>query len=171
MHRTVGFVGLFLAGGVVFSALQVVPNNITNENFTAVLKYGLTWIDFLVIIGFSGSVLLAMVNSRNIDLHARYMISSTIWVIIPALTRLIYFPMFLVTGVPTPISFTAVIHLCVVLTIVIVMLLILKDYHRERKLFAPYLLTGVGTLFFGVTFTRMSEVTWWVDFCNTLSGN
>lgn len=168
LHRRVGFIGLFLAGGVVFSALQIVPNNIGNENLSPVLQYGLTWIDFVVILGFSSSVILAMLNSNNLAIHGRYMISSAFWALLPALTRLIYYPMLISTGFPTPISFIAVVYISVAATVLVLGILIWKDYRVEKKVYHPYLFVTGGTLLFGLTFVYMGETGWWIDFCNSI---
>jgi len=168
LHRQVGFVGLFLAGGVVFSALQIVPNNIGNENLSTVLQYGLTWIDFMVILGFSSSIILAMLNSNNLPVHGRYMISSAFWALIPALSRLIYFPMIMTTGFPAPISFIAVIYISIAACVAAVGVLIWLDFRSENKVYRPYLLVIAGTLFYGLTFVYMGEAAWWIDFCNSI---
>jgi len=75
LHRKIGFIGLFLAGGVVFSALQVIPYNIVS-GLTDYLKYGLTFYDFVALMGFSLSVIMAMLKSKSKDKHARWMIST-----------------------------------------------------------------------------------------------
>jgi hypothetical protein len=56
-HRNIGFVGLFLAGGVVFTSLALLP---VNGSF-----YGFTFSNLLQLIGFSTSVILAMFNSKD----------------------------------------------------------------------------------------------------------
>lgn len=168
LHRKVGFVGIFLAGGVVFSALQIVPNNIGNNQLNPVLQYGLTWIDFIVLIGFSSSVIMAMINSKDIDVHARFMISSAIWALLPALGRLIYYPMVIASGYPPPISFIEVIYVSVALVLIVLGIMMTNDYLKEKKVYKSYVFVAAGTLFFGSTFEFMGEAPWWIEFCNTL---
>ena len=165
LHRNLGFIGIFLAGGVVFSALQVVPNNIGSEGLTPVLQYGLTFLDFISVIGFSASVILAMLHRRDLPVHARYMISTAFWALIPALSRLIYFPMVIIYGNPTPISFAQVIYLCVVLTVITLGIMIWMDYKKEQKIYNAYLFVGGGVLTFFLV-EVMGTARWWIDLCD-----
>ena len=105
LHRTLGIIGVFLAGGVVFSALQIIPKNLTLETISDHMRYSFVFVDFIFVIGFSYSVIMAVINKAEIDLHARYLISTVFWVMLPALGRLIYFPLLIAYGYPTPISF------------------------------------------------------------------
>ena len=168
LHRRFGFIGLFLAGAVVFSALQVVGNNLANERLDSVLRYGLTWADFLFLTGFSHAVLMAMWWSKDTAVHARYMIASAIWALLPALARLIYYPMIVINGYPPPVSFVNVIYSSVALIVVTVLLVAALDYRLEKKLYTSYILVAAVTLLFGVTFRYMGESLWWIAFCDRL---
>lgn len=168
MHRKVGIVGLVLAGGVVFSALQIVENNMANPNLDSLLRYGLTWGDFLFLTGFAHAVVAAMLNSKEPAVHARYMIASAFWALMPAFARLIYYPMVIVAGYPAPISFEQVVYLCVAIELVAFALLMLLDYRRERKIYRPYVLLAAGTLLFGLTMRPMAQAEWWIRLCDAL---
>lgn len=168
LHRKAGFVGLFLAGAVVFSALQVVRNNLANENLQPVLKYGLTWGDLLFLTGFTHAVLMAMWRSDTMAVHARYMIASAVWALLPALARLIYYPLVIGFGYPPPVDFVEVLHLSVALTVITVCILIVLDYRRERVVYASYALAAGGALLFGFSVRYMGEAPWWIDLCNRL---
>lgn len=166
LHRKFGFVGLFIAGAVVFSALQVVPNNINNERLQPILRYGLTWGDFIFLIGFSYSVIMAMMNSRQIDIHARYMIASGFWALLPALGRLIYFPLIITYDYPPPFSFIEVIYFSSFITCMVIVLMIVLDVRQEGKIYSSYVLVGLGTLFFAISFEFVGSASWWIAFCN-----
>jgi len=166
LHRKVGFVGLFLAGAVVFSALQIVRNNLTNDNLAPVLRYGLTWGDFLFLTGFTHAVLMAMWRSRDTAVHARYMIASAIWALLPALSRLIYFPLVITFGFPAPVSFLTVVYLSAVLVLVWTGILVAADYRRDRRIYSSYVVVGCGVLFFSFTVAYMGNARWWISICD-----
>jgi hypothetical protein len=168
LHRKMGFIGLFIAGGLVFSALQVIPNNLTNERLQVLLRYGLSWADFIFLIGFTHAVIMAMLNSKNISIHARYMIASVIWALMPALSRLIYFPLIIGYGFPPPISFIDVIYISSVLILIVISIMVFFDYRKEKKIYNSYLILAAGTLFFAVTFETVGNADWWIAFCNRL---
>ncbi len=167
LHRNLGFIGIFLAGGVVFSAFQVVPNNIGSESLPPVLQYGLTYIDFVAVFGFSASVILAMINRKKLVVHARYMISTAFWALIPAFARLVYFPLVILHGQPTPISFAQVIYLCVAATVAALAVMIWLDYRKEGTFYRAYLFVTGGVLSF-LLLEVMGTAQWWIDFCNTV---
>jgi len=168
LHRKLGFIGLFGAGGVVFSALQIVTNNLSNESLSPVLRYGLTWGDFLFLAGFAHAVIMGVLNSKNTPVHARYMIASAFWALLPALSRLIYFPLVIVFGFPPPLSFINVIHVSVGLSLGVLAFLIIRDYRTDGRVYASYVLVAAGTLWFGLTVRYMGEATWWISFCDSL---
>lgn len=168
LHRQFGLAGLFLAGGVVFSALQVVSNNLVNENMSRVLRYGLTWGDFLFLTGFTHAVVSAALNSKNLAVHARYMVSTAFWALLPALARLFYYPIAITYGFPPPISFVQVVYLSVAVILAVVGLIMILDYRHDRRIYTSYGLVAGGTLFFGLTMQYMGEASWWIRFCNML---
>lgn len=168
LHRKIGFIGLFLAGAVVFSALQVVQNNLINDALQPVLRYGLTWGDFLFLLGFSHAVLMAMWRSKSKAVHARYMIASAIWALLPALSRLIYFPIMIAYGYPPPLRFLTVVYLSVGLILATVGIMMAIDYRRESRIYAGYSLVAGGILLFGVSVDYMGRAPWWIAFCDHL---
>ena len=168
LHRKIGFIGLFLAGAVVFSALQIVRNNLVNDALQPVLRYGLTWGDFLFLLGFSHAVLMAMWRSKDKAAHARYMIASAIWALLPALSRLIYFPILIAYGYPPPMRFLTVVYLSVGLILAAVGIMIAIDYRRDSRIYAGYSLVAGGVLLFGVSVNYMGRAAWWIAFCDQL---
>jgi hypothetical protein len=168
LHRKVGFVGLFLAGAVVFSALQIVRNNLTNDNLNPVLRYGLTWGDLLFLAGFSHAVLMAMWQSKNTAVHARYMIASAIWALLPALSRLIYFPLLIAFGFPPPISFLTVVYCSSALLLMSVGIAIATDHRREGRIYTSYVVLCLGVLSFSLSAAYMGTATWWISMCERL---
>ena len=168
LHRKLGFIGLFLAGAVVFSVVQIIRNNMTNDALSPVLRYGLTWGDFLFLAGFTHAVLMAMWHSKDTAVHARYMIASAIWALMPALARLIYFPLVIAFGFPPPIGFLTVVYASSALILAAIGILVAVDYVRERKIYSSYFIMAIGILFFSVTVAYMGNADWWISFCNRL---
>ena len=166
LHRFLGFVGVFLAGGVVFSALQIIPNNLTSGAIsTPVLRYGFTFYDFLVLIGFIFSVFAGIYHRNNLARHARYLISSAFWVLIPALARLIYFPIVVLYGYPAPISFVQIIYICIGLILIPLGIMIILDYKTDKKIYRAYLLVAAGIASFAF-FELIGSASWWINFCD-----
>jgi len=170
LHRRLGIIGVFIAGGVVFSAMQIIPNNLRLENVVEHLRYSFVFADFIFVIGFSYAVIMAIINKNNIDLHARYLFSTVFWVMLPALSRLIYFPLFINYGFPTPISFLQCVYIAGGLIILALIVLILLDYLRERKFFRPYVLVTVTNGIVLLLWGYFGSAPWWRSFCHALLG-
>jgi len=168
LHRKIGFIALFLAGGVVFSALQVIPGNLSNERLQPILRYGLTWADFIFLAGFTHAVIMAMLNSRQIAIHARYLIASAFWALLPALSRLIYYPLVAVFGYPASLNFIQVLYLSGALMLSIIGMVM--DYRKQKKVYNSYVFVVGGTLLFMFSFEFMGQAQWWIEFCDALLG-
>ncbi len=168
LHKKLGIIGVFLAGGVVFSALQIIPNNLTLETISESLRYSFIFVDFVFITGFSYSVIMAVIRKREIDLHARYLISTVFWVMLPALSRLIYFPFLISYGYPAPISFQQAIYIAGGLILITLVVLILHDFKKENKLYQPYILVTFTTLLALLLWDYMGHAEWWREICHTV---
>ncbi|ASV31779.1 hypothetical protein [Maribacter cobaltidurans] len=168
LHRILGTIGLFLAGGVVFSALQIIPNNLKLENISENLRYSFVFADFVFVFGFSYSVVMAILKKKDVDLHARYLFSSTFWVMLPALARLLYFPMLVAYGYPTPISFNQCVYLASGLIILVLCILIYADFRKEKRIYSPYVLVAITSLIVLLLWDYFGEADWWRSFCHTV---
>lgn len=171
MHRTLGIIGLFLAGGVVFSSLQIVPNNLKINISDPGQNYSFIFMDFVTLIGFSYAVILSILNKREIELHARFMISTVFWIMLPALTRLLYFPQIPIFGRPTPLTFKACLYLAGVIILIVLLVLILSDYKKHKKIFLAYSSVSMATSLMILTFNYFAKAKWWINFCDTLFGS
>lgn len=105
-HRVLGPIGLVLAGMVAASALAMIPANIENAGrtdlppfLTPEFLYGISFVDLVIAIGFTASIVMAMLNVRRPQDHALWMISTALWVLIPGLARLLGFPLLVIVGV------------------------------------------------------------------------
>lgn len=167
LHRKIGFIGLFLAGGVVFSALQVIPYNIVS-GLTDYLKYGLSFFDFIALIGFSLSVIMAMIQSKSKDKHARWMISTAFWALQPAVSRLIFFPLYISSDGNPPIEFIHAIYISLGVVVLPLLIMLFLDYKRYKKVYTSYILALLGTIITTFLITEIGTAQWWIDWCNTV---
>lgn len=168
LHRIIGVIGLFIAGGVVFSAMQVIPNNLTLENISENLRYSFIFADFVFVFGFSYSVIMSIIKKNDINIHARYMISTVFWVMLPALSRLIYFPLLVSYGFPTPITFLQCVYIAGVLIIIALIILIFLDYKKERKFYNPYIIVTITSALVLLSWNYFGYSEWWKTFCHSL---
>ena len=165
LHRQLGIIALFIAGAVVVSALQLIPTLLLLESEA---KYSFILTDFVLIFGFSYSVIMAVLMRKNIDLHARYIISSAFWAILPALSRLIYFPMASAYGYPTPLSFEQCVFISGTTGTVAVYVLIIRDYMMYKKVYKPYAILAITLPAILLTWDYFATADWWEAVCNQI---
>lgn len=151
-HRKVGFVGLFLAGGVVFTALALLP---FNGPF-----YGFTFSNLIQLSGFSTSVILAIFNAREYKKHARWMISTIFWVFPPATARL------LGNTVPEINGWYASLFAMIIPLLILIYL----DYRNEKVIYRAYILPTIFAFPIILLNPIMQETQWWINFCQTVIG-
>ena len=159
VHRMLGRTSLVLAPLFVASGLILIHGMVAHSNpFTAQFGDRLAFVDFTTIGWFAIAYALAIHHRRETPLHARYLASTAILVLPPALARA------LPPLVPAITSFEAAFHVTYVLTEAIVLALIVHDL-RGGKLRAPYpILLGL-TLLQHVSFVLLPGMPWWRDFC------
>ena len=167
LHRKIGFVGLFLAGGVVFSALQVIPYNLSS-GLSGYLKYGLTCYGFIALLGFSASVIMAMLESKARDKHARWMISTAFWAFLPAVSRLIFFSLLAMNGGKPLIPFSDAVYYGLVAGTVPLLIMIFLDYRKYGTMYRSYLVALFGTVILTLLVKVMGTTQWWIDWCETV---
>ena len=170
-HRNLGIIGVFLAGGVVFSALQVMPHQVVNDFLPDVLKYGFSFGDLCALSGFSICVLMGVLNAKKTRVHARWLLSTVFWILLPATARLVYFPMFNAYDGNPPYTYLQVVHFCwFVTTLLPLSFMIYLDYRNERKVYKAYLFTLLGVTFYSLAIGPMGRWQWWIDVCHAVIG-
>ena len=97
-HRRYGMFALILAGGVAVSSLGTIPYNFLNPGLPEAAKYGLSFVDIVLVSGFVVSVSMAIRTVKRTEEHARWMISTVFWVLGPATFRVYMFG-FIFSGV------------------------------------------------------------------------
>jgi hypothetical protein len=162
-HRLYGMFALFLAGGVALTALAAIPYNLINERLPDTAKYGLSFIDFVLVPGFIVAVLMAVKTAKNTDDHARWMISTVFWAISPGSFRLLFIPLIILQadniGSKTPYILAAA-GLANILVLSWLMF-------RDRRAHPAYLSAAIGSL---VMFAPMTvgDMQWWRNFADAL---
>lgn len=96
-HKTLGTIGLILAGIVAGSAFTIIPKNIDNIKeldingfFNPTFAYFAVFIDFVLISMYILSVSVAILNikKKNISGHVQWIMASVFFVLSPGLARL-----------------------------------------------------------------------------------
>lgn len=162
-HRLVGMIALFLAGGVALSALSVIPYNLVNEGLPDAAKYGLSFIDIVLISGFVVAVIMAIKNAKSTADHARWMISTAFWAVAPGLFRLLFIP--LVTLKTPDLGDKSPLVLASAGTANILVLSFLM--FRDKRAHPAYLSAAIGSL---VMFVPLSvgNMQWWRNIADSL---
>ncbi|MGK7391282.1 MAG: hypothetical protein ACNS60_13080 [Candidatus Cyclobacteriaceae bacterium M2_1C_046] len=170
-HRKVGIIAVFLAGGVVFSSLPVIPHQVVSKFLPDVLKYGFSFADLCALTGFSICVILGVFHRKNIKKHARWLVSTVFWILLPATARLVYFPLLAAYQGNPPITYIEAVYLCLVVTTIIPLLyMIYLDYKKEKKVYRSYLFTLLGVAFYSLAIEPMGDWQWWIDICQRIIG-
>jgi len=162
-HRLYGMVALFVAGGVALSALSTIPYNLANERMAEVARYGLSFIDLILISGFIVAVLMGIKNSKKMDDHARWMISTVFWAVSPGLFRLSFVPFVLLDSpdiggkAPLLLAFAGAANILVLSWLM----------YRDKRAHPAYLSAAIGSL---VMFTAMKvgNMQWWRSIADSL---
>lgn len=149
-HRLWGMVGIFLAGAVVFSALSIVPTNVyfgAIGGFEPVLPaaffYGLVFTESLQILGFGLAVIMAIINAKDTEQHAIWMLSTLFFGLMPGWVRLIMFPI-LITGGEVP---GLDVQTCLNVGISVFILVVLFVGYRLKKLKHPAIILSIIFVF------------------------
>lgn len=162
-HRLFGMLALIVAGGVVISALGAIPYNFVNERMPDEAKYGLSFVDIVLVPGFAAAVIMAIKNGRNVDDHARWMISSVFWAVSPALFRLLMLPIFLLTGLGPDLVAPLALAAAGAANILILVILMWRD----RRAHPAFVTAALGSL---VLFTPVfvGNMQWWRNIADSL---
>jgi hypothetical protein len=97
-HRTLGIIGMFLAGGVCLTALSMMNRDMANAQKAAELTdrfgpfepwffYGVSTVEFVMMSAFGYAVIMSIVNRESVEDHAWWLISSVFLIMMPALGR------------------------------------------------------------------------------------
>jgi hypothetical protein len=111
---------------------------------------------------------MAMIRSKEIDKHARWMISTAFWALLPAVSRLIFFPLYISSGGAPPIQFIDAIYISLGVVVIPILIIIVLDYINYKKVYRSYLFALFGTVILTLLIKTIGTTDWWVDWCNTV---
>jgi uncharacterized membrane protein YdcZ (DUF606 family) len=162
-HRFYGMIALLLAGGVAISGLGAIPYNLVNDRLPDTAKYGLSFIDIILVPGFTIAVAMAVRSAKKIDDHARWMVSTIFWVVSPGLFRLLFVPLVIMKtpdiGSKTPLLLaTAGIANILVLSYLM---------FRDRRMHPAYLFAATGSVVLFLPMT-VGDMQWWRNLADSL---
>jgi len=154
-----------LAGIVVASALSVVKGNLlTVDGPLFPIRYSLSFIDILTIMGFGTSVILSVLNAKNTQVHARWMISTVFWVLAPATVRLSFLPLGMFYQPKEfsdfPFLWTDVFIWNTAFIVALIAFLIIRDYLKEKKVYFSYILVGFVQLISIPMILELKDAEW-----------
>lgn len=174
MHRKVGMIGIILAGFVTASALNVIKGNLLQPEQSPLyeVRYSLSLLDFIFITGFIISVIAAIWNAKNIQVHARWMISTVFWVLSPATTRLSFIPLGMIYQPKEfsdfPFSWHDVLVWNEALIVLFLVFLIIRDYRKEQKVYFSYVLVAISQMAAIFILTGLKDSPWLISALNNL---
>lgn len=157
-HRTNGIIGMFLAGGVCLTAFSMMYRDIESTQIAIEMAerfgpfkpwffFGVAAVEIVMIIAFGYAVIKSIINRKQLENHAWWLISTVFIIIMPALSRGIQnvYVDFLIKDWPDinimmPIYFTQV--------LIIGMLYLTAWKYGKLKHPATFLATGVNLFIF-----------------------
>ena len=162
-HRLYGMFALALAGAVAASGLNVIPYNLLNERLPVTARYGLSFIDIVLIAGFVVAVFMALVNAKRVDDHARWMISTVFWAVSPGLFRLFLLPMFALQSPDMDGKFPYLLAMAGIFNLLVLSILMFRD----RRLHPAYVFAAAGSLALFVPM-QVGDMQWWRDLADAV---
>lgn len=160
LHRSIGKLSIVIAPLFWVSGLLVMHVMLASDSpFSKMFGKRLAFLDLTTILYFAFAYIAAIYYRSNVQLHARFMASTAILVLPPALAR------FLGNYVPGVSSFEMGVHGSYLISELIVVLLLLDD-KRLGHIRLPYVGLLLLLLVQHLGFMSMHHVEAWVQWCN-----
>ena len=97
-HRTIGIIGMFLAGGVCLTALSMLNRDIVNAEtslstpdrfgpFQPWFFFGVAAVEIVMMIAFGFAVIKSIIHRKQVENHSWWLISTVFIIMMPALGR------------------------------------------------------------------------------------
>lgn len=160
LHRVFGRIGIGVAVLVVISGVQVALFGL-GSGVSEIGARGFYFSMFLSL-NFALMATLAFITRHNYQLHARYMIATSLVFVVPSLGRFAFF-------ILEPLGFPAL-PLLVVQSVpaMLAVALVVWDKFTDKFRF-PFILASVLWLAHIAIMSQIAEWDWWIDFANTLA--
>lgn len=171
-HRTVGMIGLFLAGFVAASALAVIRGHIKDLDPELdqiyPYRYSLSLTDFIYITGFMFSVVMSVIHRKYVIKHGTWLISSVFWVLSPATDRFTFFILkpFLNRS-STWFDFESQFWISHASVITVLIALIILDYSKKNRYWIPYGIVAITHFIAPLILIQLADSKWladWLEF-------
>ena len=152
-HRTNGIVGMFIAGGVGFSALSMMYRDINYANLSKVdserfgpfedwFFYGIAVLEIVMISAFIFSVIKSIIHRKSLKNHAWWLIATVFIIMMPALSRGIQFYQIMIEGFHSKLNVMLALYVANGIIIILIILSALK--FKTLKHPATYLAIGIN---------------------------
>jgi hypothetical protein len=97
-HRTLGIIGMFIAGGVCLTALSMMNRDIVNAGRSAAMPerfgpfqpwffFGVAAVEIVMMTAFGFAVIKSIIHRKQVEDHAWWLISTVFIIMMPALGR------------------------------------------------------------------------------------
>ncbi|MDI1243172.1 MAG: hypothetical protein PSX80_14760 [bacterium] len=97
-HRTVGIIGMFLAGGVCLTAVSMLHRDIASADksmaqperfgpFEPWFFFGVAAVEIVMMVAFGFAVIMSIIHRKEIENHSWWLISTVFLIMMPALAR------------------------------------------------------------------------------------
>jgi hypothetical protein len=97
-HRTVGIIGMFLAGGVCLTALSMLHRDIASADRSIVERqrfgpfedwffFGVAAVEIVMMVAFGYAVIKSIIHRKEIENHSWWLVSTVFLIMMPALGR------------------------------------------------------------------------------------
>lgn len=164
LHRTLGWSSLVLVPLFLISGVALLCDALAGTNpFQKAFAPRLTFVDLIALGYFAFCYAMAIRHRRHKPLHARYMASTAVLVLPPALARALGF------FVPGIHSFEAAFHSAMALSALVVLVLVARDM-REGPLRPPYPLLLIVLVVQDAGFELIARWPAWQAICAYMAG-
>ncbi len=154
-HRRVGRLSLLLAPAFVVSGILLTQAMLTGDTpFHRAFATRLAFVDLTTVIWFAVAYALAIRHRRRLPLHARYMASTALLVLPPALTRAAF-------SVPGITSFEAAAYAGYVAALAATSLLVVNDLRTAGRASIAYVSVLILFVLHLVAFNTIHLLPWW----------
>ena len=155
-HRTNGIIGMFLAGGVCFTALSMMYRDIQSVQnamefperfgpFKPYFFYGVAALEIPMIIAFGVAVIMSIIKRKQLHEHAWWLISTVFIIMMPALGRGIQ-NVFIIAQIDKWPEIEIIFPTYITQAIIIAMILITAKIYNKIKHPATYLAVGINIM-------------------------
>jgi hypothetical protein len=159
LHRTLGWASMVLVPLFLASGFGLLCDSLAGGNpFQEAFAPRLTFVDLIALGYFAFCYAMAIRHRKHRPLHARYMASTAVLVLPPALARALGFFM------PGISSFEAAFHAAMAISALVVVVLIVRDL-REGRLRLPYPLLLAVLVVQDVGFELVADWAAWQALC------